>query len=139
MRAKTAKMGVGGMLGALLIFLGLGGCGFLHMVTPEKTKNYNISGAGFDEAYTKAVRAAMEIGFDIYGSDKSAGVFTAGRMVGWGFGEITDMNFLLEKSSGGRLSFVIRVVSSKTEKDVINEFLVAYSKYVAVDYKGSKK
>ena len=131
MATKISKTSLTGLLGGLLVALSLTGCASLiYSVLPTKTKSFTITGVEYDEAFSKAMRAAMESGFAIFTSDKSGGSFYAFR--GMGLVEMTDITFLLEKGTQGRLSFIVRVESSKGSEGVIDEFLAAYGKYVKI-------
>lgn len=107
----------------LLIFTGCGN--FFMMISPEESKSYTITGVDYDEAFSKALRAASDIGLGMHSSDKSSGTFRAFKV---GLFETTDLNFFLEKDSQGKLTAIIRVKSSKSEST--REFIDAYSKYV---------
>jgi len=136
MATKISKASVMGLLGGLLIVFSITGCASLiYSVMPTKIKSFTITGVEYDEAFSKAIRAAMETGFRLsYGAspDKSSGTFSVSR--GSGFVETTDMNFFLEKGTQGKLSFIVRVKSGsiKGSGGVIDEFLAAYGKYVKI-------
>ena len=136
MATKISRASLMGLLGGFLIVLSITGCGtILYNVMPVKTKNFTITGVEYDEAFSKAIRAAMETGFRLsYGAspDKSSGTFSVSR--GSGFVETTEMNFFLEKGTQGKLSFMVRVKSGsiKGSEGVIDEFLAAYGKYVKI-------
>ncbi len=138
MVTKISKASVMGLLGGFLVVLSITGCGdILQMVRSGGIKNFTITGVEYDEAFSKALRAAMEIGFEVspFGGtspDKSSGTFSVSRSRGSGFVETTTMNFLLEKGTQGRLSFLVRVESSKGSESVIDEFVAAYGKYVKI-------
>jgi len=114
----------------LLVLPLLTGCGtLLFNVNKEKTRNFTITGSDYNEAFSKAMRAANEIGLSIFSSDKNAGTFYASK--GAGYLELSELNLLIEKDSQGGLSGIVRVKSSKGE-NLINDFLISYSKYVKV-------
>lgn len=107
----------------LLIFTGCGN--FFMMISPEKSQSYTVTGVNYDEAFSKALRAASDIGLGMHASDKSSGTFRAFK---FGLFNSTDLNFLLEKDSQGKLTTIIRVKSGESES--AREFIDAYSKYV---------
>jgi hypothetical protein len=109
----------------LLIFTGCGN--FFYMMSSEESKVATITGVDYDEAFSKALRAVADIGLGMHASDKSSGTFRAFK---FGLFETTDINFLLEKDSQGKLTAIIRVKSGKS--DAAREFIDAYGKYVKI-------
>lgn len=131
MANRISKTDIKAMIGCFLAVLMLTGCAsYLYLLKGEIIKPFTVTGVEYDEAFSKAVRTSTEIGLGIFTSDKSAGTFYASR--GSGFGELTEMNFFLEKGVQGKLAFILKVKSSKGGANVINEFVAAYGKYVKV-------
>lgn len=108
---------------ALTIFTGCGN--FFMIMSSEQSQNHTVTGVGYDEAFSKALRAAADLGLGMHASDKSSGTFRAFK---FGLFNSTDLNFLLEKDSQGKLTTMIRVKSGNS--DSAREFIDAYSKYV---------
>ncbi|MBU4185385.1 MAG: hypothetical protein KKI12_10280 [Proteobacteria bacterium] len=131
MVAKISKTDIKAMIGCFLAVLMLTGCaGNLCLLRGEIIKSFTVTGVEYDEAFSKAIRTSTEIGLGVFTSDKSAGTFFAQR--GSGVGELTYMNFFLEKGAKGKLAFILKVKSSKGGENVINEFVDHYGKYVTV-------
>ncbi len=71
------------------------------------------------------------MGYSIFTSDKDSGTFYASK--GSGYGELSELNFLLIKETTvPNLSFNLRVKSSKGSERVMKEFTDHYGKYIAV-------
>ena len=115
-----------GLTVGLLALLTFTGCGnFFMVMSSEKSQNYTVTGVNYDEAFSKALRAASDIGLGMHASDKSSGTFRAFK---FGLFNSTDLNFFLEKDSQGKLTTIIRVKSGNSESE--GEFITAHGKYV---------
>ncbi len=107
-------------------------CGCASLMFQTKSEQVNelaVSGAGYDVAYTKALKAVTDMGFSIFQTDKASGAFSADR--GTGFSEISIFNFMIEKS-GRKMIATIRIKSNQPER-IREEFLRAYRRYVKVE------
>lgn len=103
------------------------GCASLMLHTKsEQVHEYAIKNAGYDVAYTKALKAITNMGFSVFQSDKSSGTFTAHR--GTGFTEVSEFNFMIERN-GSAPVVTIRIKSNKPD-EIKSEFLKTYGKFV---------
>lgn len=122
----------------LLTTIGLfvNGCGSeMYLLKTPLKEEFFIYNTNLDEAFSKAIKAAADIGFGITMSDKTAGTFVASR--GSGIVEVTEIQFSIE-NTGQFFSFILRVKSSKNQKKVIDEFINTYNKYVKIGGENKK-
>lgn len=113
-----------------LFLLVLTGCAMtLYGWKATETKSFIVTGVDYDEAFSKAVKAATDIGFGIYSPDKNAGTFVTQK--GLGYLEYTDIHFFLEKSAQGKITITLTIKSDSPEK-ATKDFVNAYSKYVNI-------
>lgn len=112
--------------------LAISGCGVMSQLQPALTKNIEVTGASFDEAYAKAVRAAQEIGYQIFTSDKAGGTFYAIRSVMAGIGGINEINFFVESKKGESANSCVISVKAADRERAMSEFLGAYAKHAKI-------
>ncbi|HDD45232.1 MAG TPA: hypothetical protein ENG63_10315 [Candidatus Desulfofervidus auxilii] len=101
----------------------------LQTVIPAKTKTFTVTEVDYDEAFSKALKTANELRFNVLTSDKASGTFYAQR--GSGYIEFSELNFFLERLQEKKHQVTLRVKSSKPES-VINNFMKVYGKYVKI-------
>jgi hypothetical protein len=116
---------------SLISLLAVGCCpGYGYLQKGEKAETFTITGAEYEGAFSKAMKAAGEIGFHVSNFDRSVGSFHARR--GAGFTEVTEMEVSLEKDAPGKLTLVLKIKTSKNYDKFVKEFLEAYGRYVKI-------
>lgn len=114
----------------LIALITFNGCASLMIhAQKEQVHEYVVRNTGYDSAYTKALKAVTNMGFQVQQADKASGTFSAGR--GTGFSEISIFNFMIEKNNSRSIA-TIRIKSNHPD-EIRSEFLKAYGKYVKVE------
>jgi hypothetical protein len=104
--------------------------GYRYLQKDSKAKTFTIESTEYEDAFSKAIKTAEQLGFHVYNYDKDIGIIHAKR--GADYAEIIELDVFLEKDSPGTLSLLLRVKSNKDHETFIKEFVAAYGKYVKI-------
>lgn len=95
-----------------------------------ETRVFTITGTEYGGAFYSAQKAAVQIGLKIRSSDYGDGKFVAWKhqpLI-----EVAEMRFHLEKEPTGNLSGTLQVKSTKSDLQMLKDFLAIYGKDVTI-------
>lgn len=118
------------IVSALLFYFSIVSCASLsYLTSKEVVYSYSVTKASYNDAYSKAIKTAAQIGMSIFTTDKESGTFYASK--GAGLGEMSEMNYLLTREDNGKLSMILRIKSSESDK-LLDCFIKIYGKSIKV-------